>query len=118
MSPPRQFFPIGKQKREKKDSDSLATNTEALLGLMRAVRGNGEQIEALIKRLDGLILWVTQYVNYQQIKSNKTPSRPPAWIPTSKKEITGVVALVVFALTVLAIILASCGVMGCEEIPK
>lgn len=105
---PRQFFPHGKPKREKKDSDPLETNTEALLGLMRAVRGNGEQIDEMIKRQDALVVWITKYVTYHQSRTDETPSKPPAWVPTSKKEITGIVALIVFALTVLAIILAGC----------
>lgn len=107
MSPPRQFFP--QRPKKKQDSDSMATFTETLLGVIRAVRQNGEQITQLIERQNDLIAWLTL---------NKMPSRPPAWIPTGKKEITTVMALVVFALTVLAIILASCGVIGCQELTK
>lgn len=95
----------------------MATITEALYGLLRGAKDQSEQIAAMIKRHDELVVWLREYFANQQ-PLVKTPSRPPPWFPTSKKELTGIAALVVFALTVLAIILASCGVIGCQELQE
>jgi len=114
--PPRQFFPHGRPKKDKPDSDEKATTTEALYGLLRGSKAQTDQISAMIKRHDELIVWLQQYFeNQASFTSQQTSSRPPAWVPQSKTQVTGIVALVILALTVLAIVLASCGVL---HIPK
>ena len=98
--PPRQV------QRIQNDSDKIETIKEVMFGIFRQLASLSDQISDTQKRVDNLAVMLTR----DKIDEPKKTS----WIPKDKKEITTAVALVVFALTILAIILASCGLVGCE----
>lgn len=105
---------------KKKDSSEIETIKEVLLNICRILRQIQDKQSDHARRLDDFMMWLTNASKLnrqllQEIVDNR-PRKNGSWLPKNKKEITTVVALVVFALTVLAIILASCGVISCSEI--
>lgn len=103
----RHFFNLPKE--EKKDSSPIETLTELIFAINKKIAELSVAQEETNKRIDALIIWLTQ--NWQQmgqksIQHEKKPSRSPYFVPRNAAEVGGLVALVVLALVVLAVALS------------
>lgn len=100
-------------KRKQTDSNEMETVKELLLGQGRMIRSietsYSKSFMSLENKLEYLVRWAHRHEQREVSHSHQNGS----WLPKGKKEITTVVALVIFALTILVAILK---VISCSEV--